>query len=294
MPRGRVATVLKVLAAVGAFAVIAGAFLVYLFTTTAIASSQARSDSVALLETVRTRANNSDVALQKLPTFAISSTNPDYATAKQTADQYATQLTTNRTGVQADEARLGTDRDRLQNQAGGVLALPFRPGLDRERTRTEGMLSALQAEDAGLGIEVDQMKAVSAIFDAEGTLYDLVVNHLGNQDIPGTLALFPTLDAKLATAATAASGQNVPPQAHQLVVNMQTLSTDLHAFVQAYQRDDLDTLVSLQPKIDADTTALENFDSQGLDTYEQNLLQPYQDQFNAGFRAAGFSPATLT
>jgi hypothetical protein len=286
--------VLKVLAAVGALVVIAGAFLVYLFTTTAIDSSKAKSDSVVLLQAVVKRANDSDAALQKLPTLDISSSNPDYAKAKQTVDQYAAQLSTDRTGVQADEVKLQADRDRLANQSSGLLALPFRPGLDRERARTEALLSALQAEDAAMGIEVDQMHAVSATLDAEDTLNDLVVNHLGNQDIPGALALFPTLNTKLQTAEQATSGQNIPPQTHQVVTNMQSLSTDLNGFVQADQRGDLDTMLNLEPKIENDANALQNFDSAGLDTYEQNLLQPYENQFNAGVRAAGFSPVTLT
>jgi hypothetical protein len=116
MARRRVGTLLKFLAAVGALAVIAGGVLVFLFTETALASNRARSDSIALLESVRTRANDGEAALKTLPTLDISAKNPDFATAKKTVDQYAAQLGTFQTTVRADEVRLQADGDRLRNQ----------------------------------------------------------------------------------------------------------------------------------------------------------------------------------
>src|SRR5690349_6722081 len=133
MPRWRVGTLLKVLAAVGALAVIGAGFLVFLFSTAAFASSRTRTDSVALLETVRTRGNDADAALRKLPTFDASATTPDFAQAKQTADQYAATLSGDQTGIRADEAELRADDDRLTKQEDDLFALPFRPGLDHER-----------------------------------------------------------------------------------------------------------------------------------------------------------------
>jgi len=294
MARRRVGTLLKVLAAFGALAVVAGGVVVYLFTTTALASNKARTDSIALLESVRTRANAGESALRSLPPFDVSATNPDFAKAKQTADQYASQLGAFQAGVRTDEGRLRADRDRLASQATGVLELPFRPSLDHERLRAEGLLAALQAEDTSLQIEQDQMKAVSAIFDAEGDFAVLITDHFDKQDVAGSIALFPALDAKLATAAQAAAGQNKPPQLQKLVASMQTLSTDLNAFLRAAQRGDRGTALTLEPKVEADSTALESFDSQGLGSYEQTLLQPYEDRFDAGVRAAGFTPQTLT
>jgi hypothetical protein len=214
--------------------------------------------------------------------------------AKQTVDQYATQLGTFQTGVRADELRLQADGDRLRNQATGVLELPFRPSLDHERLRAEGLLSALRAEDTSLLIEQDQMKAASAIFDAEGDFYTLITDHVDKQDIGGSLALFPGLDSKLAAAAQVSAGQNRPPQLQKLVAEMQTLSTDLASFLRAAQRGDRSTALSLEPKVEADSTALQSFDSQGLDAYERTLLQPYEDRFDSGVRAAGFTPETPT
>jgi hypothetical protein len=284
---------LKVLAAVGALAVVAGGVLVFLFAETALASNKARTDSITLLESIRTRANDAEAALKAVPPVDISVSNPDFAKAKQTVDQYAGQLGTFQITVRADEVELRADRNRLQKQSTGVLELPFRPGLDHERLRADGMLSALQAEDTGLQIEQDQMKSVSAIFDAEGDFYALIADHVDKQDIGGSLALFPGLDGKLATAAQASAGQNRPPQLQKLVSQMQTLSSDLNAFLKAAQRGDRGTALALEPKVESDSTALQSFDSQGLDSYERTLLQPYEDRFDSGVRAAGFTPQTL-
>lgn len=292
MARRRVGTLLKVLAAVGALAVIAAGVLVYLFAQTAVASNRARTDSIALLESVRTRANDGEAALKTLPTVDISATNPDFATAKQTVDKYGAQLGTFQTTVRADEVRLRADRDRLQHQATGVLELAFRPSLDHERLRAEGLLSALQAEDTSLQIEQEQMKAASAIFDAESDFYTLISDHVDKQDVSGSLALFPGLDGKLAAAAQASTGQDKPPQLQKLVAELQTLSTDLNAFLRAAQRGDRNTALGIEPKVEADSTALQSFDSQGLDSYERTLLQPYEDRFDSGVRAAGFVPET--
>jgi hypothetical protein len=284
---------LRVLAVVGALGVVVAGVLVYLVGTTAVASGKARSDSIALLESVRTRANDAQGALQALPPFDVSSTSPDFARAKQTADQYGSQLGGYRTTVQGDEVKLRADQDRLMRQATGVLALPLRPSLDHERQRAEGLLFALQAEDAALQIEQDQMRAVSAIFDAEGDLSVLLISHVDKQDITGALALFPALDGKLKVAAQAATGQSTPPQLQKLVAGMQTLSTDLNAFLRAAQRRDRSTVLALQPKIDADARAIGSFDPAALDAYERTLLQPYHDRFDSGVRAAGFTPKTL-
>jgi hypothetical protein len=281
---------LKVLAVVGSLVVIVVGVLVYLVGSTALASNRARSDSVTLLESVRTRANSAQDALKAVPPFDVSSTNPDLARAKQTADQYSGQLAGYRMTVQADEVKLRADRDRLRNQATGILALPFRSSLDHERLRTEGLLSALEAEDTGLQIEVDQMKTLSAIFDAERDFLVLLNDHLDKQDIKGSIALFPALDGKLKTAAQDSAGQNTPPQMQKLVASMQTLSTDLNAFLQAAQRQDSRTVLALEPKVVGDFSALETFDTKGMESYEQTLLQPYEDRFDSGVRAAGFTP----
>lgn len=294
MAHREVGALLKVLAVVGALAVIAAGVLVYLVGSAAVASNRTRTDSIALLDSVRNEANGAQTALKTVPQFDTTSTNPDIGKAKQTADQYDSQLGGYRTTVQADEVKLRTDRDRLMNQAAGVLALPFRASLDHERLRAESMLSALQAEDTALQIEQDQMKALSAIFDAEIDFGVLVVDHLDKQDISGSLALFPALDAKLKVAAQASAGQNMPPQVQKLVTSLQTLSTDLNAFLQAAQKRDQRSLASLQPKLEADANALSTFDTQGLDSYEQTLLQPYLDRFDSGVRAAGFTPKALT
>jgi hypothetical protein len=283
---------LKVLAVLGAVWVVVVGVLVYLVDTTAVASARARSDSTSLLDSVRTHANAAQAALAALPQFDASGTSPDFAGAKHTADQYASQLAGDRTTVQADEVRLRADRDRLLEQASSVLALPYRPSLDHERLRAEGMLSALQAEDTALQIEADQMHTVSLIFDAENDFATLLIDHVEKQDVAGALALFPGLDGKLQAASQAAAGANTAPQARKLVGDLQKLSTDVGALLQAERRLDLGTALALGSKVQADVAVVEAFDSQGLDSYEQTLLQPYLDRFDSGVRAAGFTTAS--
>jgi hypothetical protein len=208
---------LKVLAALGAVWVVVAGVLVYLMDSTAVASGRVRSDSTGVLQSVRTHANAAQAALAALPQFDASGTSPDFTGAKQTADQYESRLAGDRTTVQADEVRLRADRDRLLNQASGVLALPFRPTLDHERSRAEGLLSALQAEDTALQIEADQMHTLSLIFDAEADFATLLIDHVEKQDVAGALALLPGLDGKLRAASQAAAGPNTAPQARKLV-----------------------------------------------------------------------------
>jgi hypothetical protein len=102
MARRRVGTLLKVLAAFGALAVVAGGVLVFVFAQAAVASNRARTDSITLLESIRTRANDAESALKTLPSVDISATNPDFGTAKQNVDKYAGQLGTFQTSVRAD------------------------------------------------------------------------------------------------------------------------------------------------------------------------------------------------
>lgn len=48
----------------------------------------------------------------------------------------------------------------------------------------------------------------------------------------------------------------------------------------------------LKPKIQADAAALQSFDTQDLNSYDRTLLKPYEDRFDSGVRAAGFTPNT--
>jgi hypothetical protein len=292
MARRRVGTSLKVLAVVGALWVVVAGVLVYVAGSAALASARARSDSIALLESVWTHASAARAALDAVPAFDLSSSNPDFAGSRQTADQYASELAGNLASVQADEVRLRGDRDRLASQATGAPVALFRSGLDHERRRAEGLLSALQSEDAALRIVRVQAKTLSAIFDAANDFSVVLVDHVEQRDVAGALALYPRLDAKLKTAAQLASGEPTPPQIQKLVAGMLTLSSDVDAFLQAARRGDLLVALVTVPKVQADATALRTFDSPGLQAYEQTLLRPYQVRFDSGARAAGFTPAT--
>jgi len=274
--------------------VVVAGVLVSLVATTAVASDHVRSNSIGLLVSVWSDASAARTALTELPRFDASGTNPDFAGSRRTADQYASQLAADRTTIQADDARLHADRDLLVRQASGMMALPFRPGLDQERMRVDGMRSALHAADTALQVEVDQVRTLSMIFDVEDGFDTLVVDHVQKQDVAGALALLPGLADKLRAAAQAVAGPSTAPQARKLVGDLQTLSTDLETLLQAARHLDLITVLTLQPKVQADGAVVEAFDSDGLESYERTLLQPYVDRFDSGVRAAGFVPRTIT
>ncbi|HEY4028354.1 MAG TPA: hypothetical protein VGO86_18150, partial [Candidatus Dormibacteraeota bacterium] len=70
---------------------------------------------------------------------------------------------------------------------------------------------------------------------------------------------------------------------------LQTTSADMKSFLQAVQRRDQRAVLALQPKLDADTKALDSLGTSGVDTYERTLMQPYIDRYDSGMRAAGFT-----
>lgn len=280
---------LKILAGVGALIVVVVGIVVYFEVSAAVASERARTDSNVLLESVRTRANTGADLLQATPAIDTSGANPDFAKAKRTTDEYASRIAQVRTTTEADHVKLLVDRDHLRSQATGLPALPFRPALDSQRLRVESMLSALEAEDKGLQVVQDLMVTTSSVFDASAALV-VVLDRLDAQDFSDALAAFPDLDAKLQNAARLASGPSNPPQLQKFVANLQTLSTDLKALVQAVQRQDIGAVQAQQQRLDADGAALEGFDEQGFDSYERTVLQPYVDRFDSGVRAAGFTP----
>ncbi len=282
---------LKVLVAAGALVVVVLGVSTYLVESAAVSATHARSDSNAVLETVRTHANDANASLKRVPAFDVTGNNPDFAKAKKTSDQYYYELGQYRRTVEDDQLKLVRSRDQLTEQASGLPSLPFRSLLDKQRARVESMRSALVAESAALKIMQDQMQALSAGFDAMGD-FATVFDYLNKQDVRAALAVFPGLDAKLQTAAKLAAGPNTPPQVQKLMTSLQALSTDFNGYLQAAQRGDLRAEQALALKIQADAAALESFDGQGLNSYERTLLQPYEDRFDSGVRAAGFTPTT--
>ncbi len=282
---------LKILVAAGALVVMVAGVTTYLVGSAGDSAARMQSDSNATLDAVRTHANDANASVKRVPAFDVTGTNPDFAKAKQTADQYYYQLGEYRRTVEADQLKLVRNRDQLTEQASGLPSLPFRTLLDRQRARVESMRSALDAESAALKIMQDQMQALSAGFDAMGD-FATVFDYLNKHDLRGALAVFPTLDSKLQTAAKLAAGPNTPPQVQKLMTSLQALSTDYNGYLQAVQRGDLKGEQALAPRIQADATALQTFDGQGLNSFERTLLQPYENRFDSGVRAAGFKPVT--
>ncbi len=270
-------------------AALVAAVMGYLVGSAAGLALRSGAEADATLETVVTHVNDAHASLRRLPAFDLTGANPDFARARQSADQYALQLDRYRRTVEADRLRLIRDRDRLADGAFGLPSLPFRGILDQQRARVQSMLSALDAEDAALKILEDQMQALAAAFDVMRD-FTTVFGDLSRQDVPGALAVFPGLDGKIQTAAKRAARRDTPPQVQKLVTGLQAFSMDFHGFLQAVQRGDPGAAQALEPRLEADAAAVETFDGPGLDAYERTLLQPYEDRFNSGVRAAGFTP----
>ena len=281
---------LRVLVAAGTIAAVVAGVMGYLVGSAAGLALRAGADSNATLERVVSHVNGGHALLRRLPNFDLTGANPDFARARQTAGQYALQLDRYRQTVEADRRQLIEDRDRLAERTSGLPSFPLGGILEQQRDRVQSMLSALDADGAAVKIMEDQMQALAAAFDVMSD-FTTVFDDANRQDVPGALAVFPGLDGKIRAAARLAAGTDTPPQVQKLVTSLQELSTDLNGFLQAVQQGDPGGAHALDPRLQADAAALQTFDAPGLDAYERTLLQPYEDRFDAGVRAAGFTPA---
>lgn len=282
---------LKVLAAVGAVVVVVLGVGAYLLGSAAVAAGKAQSDANAAMETARTHINDTDASLKAAPTFDVSGNPPDFAKAKKAVDDLVAGLGDARTTDARDEAGLRSVRDDLSSKGASPFALPYRGALDHEHQRVVSMLTALDAADGALKIVQDQLRILSAAFDADMDFVTLL-DRIQKEDIAGGLALFPSIDAKLQAAAKLAQGPAIPPQLQKELKDMQTTSTDLNAFLRAVQARDSGTIQALTPRLDADVAALDSLDITGLETYEQTLIQPYRDRYDAAVKAAGYTLKT--
>jgi hypothetical protein len=112
--------------------------------------------------------------------------------------------------------------------------------------------------------------------------------YLQRQDFNGAIAQYPQVDRTVQQAMTLSKTPNTPPQLQAQVNALATASADLEQLVQAAQKKDLKTVNALGPKLDADTSALDRFDQQGVNKYYDQLLKPYQDRYVGSLRQAGF------
>jgi len=258
---------MKVLAIVSAIAVVVLGVAAYLLGSTAVSAGTVEGDSNRLLQT--------------------TGADTDFKAAKQASDGLVTRLEQAGTTVADDRSRLAASDSRLDALVGNPWALPVRARLRSQQTRVRSVIAALEAARGGLAIEHDQMRTLSALFDAmiDFTALGTAVE---KQDIAGGLSIMPGLQAKLQTAVQLSQAPNNPPQLHDELVTIQTTARDIQALLQAQQRKDTKAAAAVLPRLQADQKALEGYQSSAIDSYDQKLLQPYRDRYEAGLKAAGF------
>jgi hypothetical protein len=282
---------MKLIAAFGAIAILAAGVAAYLLGSAFVSARSAQLDSSRVLDAAGTHSIQIHDSLNA-PDFtqATSGSTPDFKAAKRVADDYVSRLDQATTTVTADHDKLAASDGKLRSMLGNPWAMPFRSGLQDQHNKVTSVLSALDAGSSGLQIERDQMRTASALFDSFAD-FETITDAVGRKDVAGALRAMPSLQQKLKNANQLAQGPNNPPQLQQLLVNLQKTATDLQAFLQAAQRNDLKSANALLPKLDADDKALQAFDEKGFDTYDKKLIQPYRDRYDAGWKAAGFRMA---
>lgn len=219
--------------------------------------------------------------------------NPDFAKAKQDADNYLAKLDSSSKSLDADLANLRSADSQLKQEAQAVLTVPFHGQMNSQRTRVEGVISAFVSAQQLFAVTRVQIQGTSALFDAV-IAFNALEPYLTRQDAAGALALYPALEQKLTAAAQATQGPNVPPQLRQVVGALTTLATDMKALLTAMQAQDFDALQAAASRMEANGSALSSQLSsadveQAVATFEQTLLKPYVDRYNAGMKAAGIT-----
>jgi hypothetical protein len=283
---------MKLIAVFGAIAMLVAGVAAYLLGSAFVSARAAQVDSNRVLDAARAHTFQIHDSL-KAPNFKNlgSGSAQDVKTAKSTVDDYLSRIDEASGTVAADHAKLATSDGKLQSALGNPWSMPFRSGLQDQHNRMTSVLSALDASSNGLQIERDQVRAMSALFDA---LQDFVTvsDDAGRHDVAGAITAMQGVQQKLQNASQLAQGPNSPPQLQQLLANFQKTAADMQTLLQAVQHNDLKGINAVAPKLDADEKALNSFDEKGFDAYDQKLIQPYQDRYDAGWKAAGFHLAT--
>src|SRR5262245_54316012 len=232
---------LKGLAIAGVFVVVVAAILAYFVGRAVMAASDAQSIADSALESARKHTLDYDNQLKftsGAPSLnSNSNSSPDFAQIKQAADSFAAKADQVRVGIRTDRARLGSADRQLQTAGQNRLAALFRPGLDRSQRRVESVMFALDAADTAVGIERDEMHAISAFMDMMSD-YVSLDNKEKAGDVSGSLAVFTTLDPKVQATLQAMHGQDIPAQATALVEAIATTVADEKAVLQATQAHD--------------------------------------------------------
>jgi hypothetical protein len=259
----------------------------YFVAGAAMAASEDRQ-AVATLESARKHNNQIYDALNapKLPDSLSNSS--DISQAKQALSSYVSALSDANTKLDADLKALNDEDSRLKGDQNNVLLLPERSRLASDRDRVAGMASAFTNAKTAFKILQTQIPVFQALVDVVDG-FNSLQPYIDKDDWQGALNVLTQLDPKLQSLVTAASGANIPPEFTNGVKLLKQLADDFKKFLQAVVASDFSTAQSLSATLNNDVKALDNFNPSGMDTYEDNLLKPYKDAYEAGLRKAGFT-----
>lgn len=261
-----------------------------------VTTGDARSIANVALESAGKHALDYDKVLK--PTSGTPSLSPSsgasFAQVKQAADSFVARLDQARAKIRADRATLSSADGALRAAAQNPLMAPFRSGFEQPQRRVESMMSALDAADAGIGVERDEMHATAAFMDVMSD-YTTLGSREKAGDVAGSLAMFTTLDPKVQTAMQAVLGRDIPAHQVALVKAVAAAVADEKAVLLATQAHDANRTRAALAKFDTDSAAVDNVDVSQIESEERAMLQPYVDRFEANLKAAGFSlPASAS
>jgi hypothetical protein len=232
-------------------------------------------------------ANQISDPLSKVPDVPFSNSAQDLANYKTTLDGYVTKFKQADGLVNSDLPKLRSVSDKLRGEAGNPIVAVQRGSLDQERSRVDSVVAAFSAAGQYLKISEDQVTFFAAFVDATGSLAALRP-YEDRRDYAGALAQFSGIDSKVQQAVALSKGTSTPPQFQSPTNGVATMAADRKKYLQALQARDTKTANAMQTKLDADATALTNFDQQGFTKYEDQLFKPLQDRWANSLRQAGF------
>lgn len=244
--------------------------------------------AVATLESARKHNNQINDALNapKLPDTLSSSA--DISQAKSALSSYVTALNDANKTLDSDLKSLNDENSRLKGDQSNPLLLPEKSRLDRDRERVAGMVSAFNNAKSAFNILQGQIPVIQSLVDVVDG-FNSLQPFIDKQDWQGALNVMNQLDPKLQSLVTAASGSNIPPDFSNGVKVLKKFGDDFKRFLQAVVSNDFATAEGMSSTLDADVKGLDSFNASGIDTYEDNLLKPYKDAYEAGLKKAGFT-----
>jgi hypothetical protein len=259
----------------------------YFVAGAAIARSEDRQ-AVATLESAR-KHNNQIYDSLKAPQLPRSlSSAADISKAREVVNGYLSTLSEADKTLDSDLKSLKDEDSRLAGDQRNILVLPERSKLAADRERVAGMISAFTNAKTGFKILQTLVPVMQAMIDVVEGL-NALKPLLNNQDWQGAINVLNQVNPKLQNLLTLANGPNLPPEFALSVKLLNRFADDFKSLLQAIVAKDFATAQSLAPRVDADEKALNLVDLSGMDAYEDNLLKPYRDAYEAGLRKAGFT-----